>query len=246
MEHAEIAGIIKRQLTRRGLTPYRAAVDSGMPENSIRYALEGRATRSDRLIEICNVLGLEFYIGAPRETGGKIAGLDVGLDRRTLKTLAEKLDALAERLPPPASAEPDVQPRLPLSLVADVRAAAGDGAEVFEETEVEITIPVDALPKGTSSDHAVALRADGDSMEPTIHSGDILVIDHSDREPRDGRVCVLRTDTGLVVKRLRREGAGWRMTSDNPDWPSRLVGEGDRILGHAIWFGPERAVSVGG
>ena len=65
--------------------------------------------------------------------------------------------------------------------------------------------------------------------------------------PRAGRIYVLGTQTGLVVKRLMREGDDWIMTSDNgADWPPRPVGEADRVLGRVVWFGPEKAVVVGG
>ena len=44
-----------------------------------------------------------------------------------------------------------------------------------------------------------------------------------------------------------REGDDWIMTSDNgADWPARPVGEADRVLGRVVWFGPEKAVMVGG
>ena len=66
MRPQEIATAIHRELSRRGTTAYRASLDAGLPGNAIRYALEERATKSDRLAEICDALGLEFYIGPPR------------------------------------------------------------------------------------------------------------------------------------------------------------------------------------
>ncbi len=189
--------------------------------------------------------------------------LDSKLDDKTRALrdeLAAMLDALAERLPPPDAppvagddpgaapeniAEPNTDQRL--SFARDVRAAAGTGEMVFEETETSINIPRDTLPPGLGPERAIALRAEGRSMEPTIRSGDILVIDHGDREPQAGRVYVLGTQTGLVVKRLMREDDDWIMTSDNgADWPARPVGEGDRVLGRVVRFGPEKAVVVGG
>ena len=39
----------------------------------------------------------------------------------------------------------------------------------------------------------------------------------------------------------------WMMTSDNgADWPPRPVGEGDRVLGRVVRFGPEKALVAGG
>ncbi len=53
---------------------------------------------------------------------------------------------------------------------------------------------------------------------------------------------VIRTDSGLVVKRLRREGDTWTMTSDAPGWEPRPVTGQDRIIGHVVWFGPEGVI----
>ena len=147
----------------------------------------------------------------------------------------------------PALVEPDNdQPGLVVRMLRDVKAAAGDGADVFEETAFAITVPADALPQGVTARNVAALRAEGASMEPNIRSGDLLVIDHGDLEPREGQLYVLRTDTGLVVKRLKRSGSVWRMTSDNAHWPARDISEDDRILGHVVWSGPQEAVTVGG
>ncbi len=66
MEHAEIARVVRKRLKQQGRAPYRAALDAGLPDNAIRYVLEGRAAKSDRLIEIARALGLEFYFGPPR------------------------------------------------------------------------------------------------------------------------------------------------------------------------------------
>ena len=37
-----------------------------MPDNAIRYLLEGRDSSISRLAQICDALGLEFYVGRPR------------------------------------------------------------------------------------------------------------------------------------------------------------------------------------
>ena len=63
MKPGDIAGAIRRALKRRRTTPYRVYLNAGLSGNAIRYTLEGRATRSDRLAEICDALGLKFYVG---------------------------------------------------------------------------------------------------------------------------------------------------------------------------------------
>ena len=255
--------------------------------------LNGRASRSTTIEKVTEALGLEFYIGPPRDAkdGPSVpravtAFLDLPEDAdadrvvramrermkqeagpdqvRAIEEIGKKLDAIAARLPPPADpagpsgedaapdnqpglVEPDDdQPGLVVRMLRDVKAAAGDGAHVFEETAFAITIPADTLPQGVTARNVAALRADGASMEPNIRSGDLIVIDHGDLEPREGQIYVLRTDTGLVVKRLKRSGSAWRMTSDNAHWPARDVSEDDRIIGHVVWSGPQEAVTVGG
>ena len=200
------------------------------------------------------------------DRGTAAASSAAALDKRTLeRTLKSEtrsvLDELAEikaRLP--ATAETDSTPptdiggnvvasdeRLSrLRFVRDVHASAGTGEDVFEESEISILIPTDALPPRALVEQLIALRSAGASMEPTIRNGDLLVLDRSAVDPQDGRIFVLRTGTGLVVKRLKLTDGVWLMASDNAEWKPRPIGAEDRVLGHVVWFGPEKSVEVGG
>ncbi len=123
-----IAEVIRQELERRQITPFRAAVDAGMPENAIRYVLEGRDTKAGRLVEICEALGLEFYVGPPREpstpspsapTGAakairqRFSNEDLRREINAVRSeMAEALDEVISRLPRPvqgldALAEPE-------------------------------------------------------------------------------------------------------------------------------------------
>ena len=64
----EITAAIKQEIEARGTNPYRAAKEARLPENSIRYVLDGHEPRAGRLIEICHALGLELYVGPPRRS----------------------------------------------------------------------------------------------------------------------------------------------------------------------------------
>ena len=76
MELPDITAAIRSEIEARGTNPYRAAKDARLPENSIRYMLEGHEPRAGRLIEICHALGLELYVGPPRKMGAETK--DVG------------------------------------------------------------------------------------------------------------------------------------------------------------------------
>jgi phage repressor protein C with HTH and peptisase S24 domain len=84
-----------------------------------------------------------------------------------------------------------------------------------------------------------AMRASGDSMEPTVHDGDSLLIDTSQTAVVDGKVYALWYDGGERVKRLfRLPGGGLRIKSDNVAFDTIELGAdyaGDvRIIGRVV------------
>lgn len=126
-----------------------------------------------------------------------------------------------------------------IPFAADVRLAAGTGEAIFEESaEVSIAVAAEALASWARPDRLTCVRAAGDSMEPTIHDGDLVAVDSGRTDPLDGQAFAVRTDAGLVVKRLRQAGGRWLLTSDNPAHASRPVARDDRILGQIAWYGP--------
>jgi hypothetical protein len=86
------------------------------------------------------------------------------------------------------------------------------------------------------------VRVEGDSMSPTLNSGDDILVDLGDcaERLRDG-IYVLRADDALVVKRIAIQPVSRRMTvrSDNPaypDWPDCGIDE-INCVGRVIWAG---------
>lgn len=71
--------------------------------------------------------------------------------------------------------------------------------------------------KGLHKTNLAFILADGDSMYPTIHSGDMLLIDRSRNMPKDGKIYVVRSGDQLWVKRVQGIIGGIRLISDNKD-----------------------------
>ena len=139
--------------------------------------------------------------------------------------------------------EPDSWPDYVIApFMQDVRAAAGSGALVFHEAaEMRVAFHRSVLPSWLRHDRLICVQAVGDSMEPTIHDGDLVALDHSRNDPIDGQIFVVRTEDGLVVKRLRRRGTlSWTLTADNPAHPPRPADTEDRVIGRVAWSGPPR------
>ena len=140
---------------------------------------------------------------------------------------------------PPSDARGDSAVAM-MPFAPDVRLAAGTGEVVFEESaEVSIAVAAGALASWARPERLTCVRAAGDSMEPTIRDGDLVAVDSGRTDPLEGSVFAVRTDTGLVVKRLRQTAGGWLLTSDNRTYAPRPVAADDRILGQVAWCGPQ-------
>ena len=76
------------------------------------------------------------------------------------------------------------------------------------------------------------VRVEGDSMEPRIHDGELLVVDRM-AETKDGDVVVARIGSEFMVKRLhiKADGDIW-LLSENQAYAPIQVTEG---MGFEVW-----------
>lgn len=92
--------------------------------------------------------------------------------------------------------------------------------------------------------NACLIKALGDSMEPTIPSGALVLVDLSRCNAHTDGIYVFRTDGDLRIKRMQRMMNGnIRVRSDNPEYQEEIV-EPDKqdsfeIIGRAVWVGVE-------
>jgi len=133
----------------------------------------------------------------------------------------------------------------------DVELSAGFGFPQTSSIElVSFTISADVLPSELLQPHRkmVGVRARGDSMEPYICPGDIVVLDLNDRSIFTGGVYGLRVGDQLLVKRLSlRANGNLVVASDNPRYPTDEIsakelrqmtedgGSPIAILGRVVW-----------
>ena len=77
------------------------------------------------------------------------------------------------------------------------------------------------------------IRVQGNSMiEANIHSGDIVIVDKSNRNPTESEVAVCEFNGEYTLKRfVRRDGMGWLVPA-NPDYPEIPVTPDDQFR---IW-----------
>ncbi|WP_244507342.1 XRE family transcriptional regulator [Paracoccus sanguinis] len=105
---------------------------------------------------------------------------------------------------------------------------------------------------GIAADKARIARVRGDSMAPTLHDDDMVLIDTGSREvavrkrgPEDRRlppIYAVNTADGPRIKRVERPETGqMQLLSDNNEFPVEVL-TGDRlkraeIIGRVVWWG---------
>lgn len=180
--------------------------------------------------------------------------------RREYQPPQEVIDLIEKRLrgelPEPAAIpKKDIvkkqQPGyLSVPLYNDSHAAAGRGA-VVEGREVadgSLMFGKDWIRRELSAkpEDLRSIRVSGDSMEPKLRSGDVVLIDTSSRRPDREGIYILRMGDMLLVKQLQAIPSGIiKVTSENPafdSWTLKLSDlEGDApevaIVGRVIWAG---------
>lgn len=227
----EILARIDEGLARKGLSDAAAsklAVGNPALVKNLRLSRatkpEDRRTNFHALRKLADVLGMECYFGPPRDTG---AIAHVVIDSADYA-------------------------HIPLH---EALLAAGSGNENESEQIVEyLAFRRDWLTgEGISVSAARLARVRGDSMVPTITSGDIVLIDTSKREPplrtphlQDVRhrapIYALRGNDGAHVKRLLRPAEDQLiLISDNPDYLPSIMkltnGAKANIIGKVVWWG---------
>lgn len=86
------------------------------------------------------------------------------------------------------------------------------------------------------------IRVRGDSMQPTMNDGDVVLVDLTRNLPSPPGIFVLFDGHGLMVKRLEMlpGSSEVRVISDNPHYaPYSLASENVRVIGRVVWCARE-------
>ncbi len=138
------------------------------------------------------------------------------------------------------SAHPDEFATIPLY---NVEACAGDGSYVErEEVATQLSFRRDWIHREIHANpaHLHLIYVRGDSMEPDLQDGEIVMVDTSvaDRVPRDG-IYVVQIDHQVAVKRLQRlPGDQVKVMSSNRAYEpfTAHLGDGElKVIGKVIW-----------
>jgi len=225
MDTAEeiLARVVSERLKELETNAFAVEKAAGLPADAVRSILRGgkkSGTALNRAKDVCHALGLELYIGPFRDPVG---------------------------VPQPPPADPEEFANIPLHAAS---LAAGAGAENGSEAVVDyLSFRRDWLRRiGVIPSNAVMARVEGDSMEPTIWAGDMVLIDRAKKEvpvrkgnAKKGRspVYAILDDGHARVKRIERPAEDQiLLLSDNPDYgPEFAKIETLSIIGKVMWWG---------
>lgn len=119
--------------------------------------------------------------------------------------------------------------------------AACGTEEFYADENIEERIPLPARTLRIGSDYFL-VRARGDSMEPRIHDGDLLIV-YQSQTPEDGQVVVAALDDGVYAKKFLRANDNILLVSFNQNYNPvtvssqqefRLLGIVRGVLRHSL------------
>jgi phage repressor protein C with HTH and peptisase S24 domain len=186
----------------------------GKADNTaVQSIRKGSAPSVERLAAIAEALNLEFYLGKRRDF----------VQAPTTVLEGERFETVAR---------------------FDAAGSAGNGALNLDGP------PIDHLAfskrwlaqNGISAGASFLINVIGDSMEPSLYDGDLVMIDRRKTRVRSGRIYAFREGDCLRIKRLELiPGTALILRSDNPRHAAEhLTGNSMNtieVLGEVVWSG---------
>lgn len=207
------------------------AKKSGIGDSTLRRYLEGSMPGLDKLqaiAEAANVT-LDWLVSerGPMRLEEDFRGGPVSLSLQEQKRMAEVYEEWVW-----------------LPVLADVSPSAGPGAIALSEQPTDFVAFNERWlrDQGITPSGAHILPIKGDSMEPTLRDGDVVIVDTTIDYVRDNAIYIIVYASNLLVKRvsLMRDGS-ITLVSDNPRHPPELVPAAEvpelHIAGRVMWFG---------
>ena len=150
----------------------------------------------------------------------------------------------------PVVTAPAAPPGYVLLPLVEARAAAGNHGGLSSDHIVDFIAFSEAYLRQTlrrKPQNLALLTASGDSMDPTIRDGDLLLVDTSARRIEGSRIYVLAIGGALLVKRIQlRLDGSVVVKSDNAVYETEVVPADQtsalKVIGEVIWqAGPVRS-----
>lgn len=125
--------------------------------------------------------------------------------------------------------EEEAQDIVYIDYYTDVFASCGSGNIVFSTEKVKLPVASSLISEYSKNKVYSMINATGNSMSPTIDSGDKLIVEHwNGSQIKDNKIYVFCYNNEFFVKRLSKNLDEIIIKSDNPEYRIRTI-SGDSI-----------------
>lgn len=132
-----------------------------------------------------------------------------------------------------------------IPLVEAVLSAGGGSFETSAITKRDYAFRREFIQRKGNPNDMVLMRVSGDSMEPDVLNGDVVLIDQSKIRIAPGQIYAVGFDESIYLKRIDSLPGKVILKSANPAYPPvELDTRGDlsghfRVIGRVLWVGRE-------
>ncbi|WP_336747856.1 helix-turn-helix transcriptional regulator [Pantoea vagans] len=215
-----------------GLSQSQLAERAGVSQPAIQKLSSGKASSSRKVVEIAAALGIrpEWLSTGQGDMSYSNGSEPSNIRESSLKAVVwEEMDK-----------DGDEFVEIPL---LNVSLAAGDGScELEESSEFALVFRRHYLKKaGVPEKAAKLVRVSGQSMEPTLHDGDVVGVNMQDNVIRDGKTYAICQSDLLRVKTLIATPSSVIIRSINrEEYPDEVLDREEftktvRVIGKVFW-----------
>lgn len=132
-----------------------------------------------------------------------------------------------------------------IPMVNAVLSAGSGSLETDGDSERSYAFRRDFIARKGSAKNMVLMRVSGDSMEPEIMDGDVVLLDQSKRTVVPGRIFAVGFEEAIYLKRIDLLPGQAILKSINPAYPPVALdlrgqnGDKLRLIGQVLWVGRE-------
>ncbi|WP_249976043.1 XRE family transcriptional regulator [Vreelandella olivaria] len=197
-----IGGRLREERERLGLTQTELGDKAGITKNTQRlYETDQRSPKADYL-QALHQAGVDTHYVLTGDRPGTANAQPLGL--------------------PAIEPGPDLSP----VKVYDIEAAAGAGRS-FEGEPIKTTLyfsSAELAEQGLDPAQVVGIKVRGDSMDGTLADGDWILVDRSNRDPKQEGVFLLLVSGERRIKRVQRlAGGALYLISDNDHYQPEVI-----------------------
>lgn len=224
-----------------GWAPKSAVVEIG---RRVKVAREGvRLSQSD----LAKAISVHMNTIGKVERGASVADAQLLLDVARVTKVAPEWLLVGSNGKNADAGLAEAYADLELIPAYAVKASTGNGFAVHDEEAVGSFAFKRAwlARKGLNASTLVVVSARGDSMEPTVCDGDILLVDRNVTRLAGDGIYLIERDNELYCKRLQKLfDGGVTIMSDNRRYEAQQLSaeaaSGLNVIGRVRWIGGER------